>query len=134
MLDFPFKIKIQQPINPMATPKIWVGLKVILKNKIPKMRVLRGVKELIIELTVLEMCCCAIANKNAGINEPTIAVKVIYFHLEAGITYKFLNPIINKNVAAKTIRSAPTCMGESPKSPFLIRINELPQIRAKTDK
>ena len=40
----------------------------------------------------------------------------------------------SKNKEAATIRSDPTSCGWSPINPFLIRINELPQIKAKVSK
>jgi hypothetical protein len=43
-----------------------------------------------------------------------------------------LKPINNKNKAEKMMRNEPSCIGDKPTKPLLIKINELPQISAKT--
>ena len=65
---------------------------------------------------------------------PKSEVKAIYFHLEAGIFGRLLNPIKSKKTEAKIIRKEPNCKGFKPISPFFININELPQTKDRAVK
>lgn len=46
----------------------------------------------------------------------------------------FLKPIIKRKTAQKIIRNDPKWSGLNPLNPFLINMNELPQIRASTSR
>ena len=58
----------------------------------------------------------------------------IHFHLFLSIFLINLNPIINIIIDEKTILSEPNCNGENPIRPFLIKMNELPQIMDRANK
>ena len=100
------------------------------KKVAPNNKVLSGVNEFRMEQIELLTFVSAIAKRYAGINVPNNEVIATYFHLCKGISAKLLNPITNKNIAQKIILNEPNSNGDNPTSPFLIKINELPHIKA----
>lgn len=70
------------------------------------------------------------ANSTDGIRFPTIPVKKMTFHLPFGTFFRFLTAAGRRNKNAKVILIVPTCNAEKTTRPFLIRMYELPHIKA----
>jgi hypothetical protein len=64
-------------------------------------------------------------------NVPKNAVNAINFHCNKLIFDRLLNPTSIKKNPAKSIRNETNCIGDKPIRPFLMRINELPQIKER---
>ena len=105
-----------------------------LKKKKPNNKVKTGVNEFKIPTKELSNEVCAFVNKKAGIPLPitpdTNKGKIYFFFsfLNAG----YINGVNDKN-AINSLRAA-TCISEYSSKPLFIKINELPQIRAKENK
>ena len=94
-------------------------------------RVNSGVRELSIPARLLSICVCALVNRYAGIPfpmTPTIMSDTIFFLLIFRILLK-RNGVRNKKV--KNIRKEATWLLVYDSRPFFIKINEVPQIKAR---
>ena len=126
------KISIEAPINPSVTPMTWVLVEVILNIASPIRTVFKGTKEFKIETIPLSTSVSANANRKDGKNVPKNPVTIIHFHWWLSIVLRDLNPIIKINSADITVLKLPNCKGERPRSPFLIKIKELPHVIANS--
>ena len=90
-----------------------------------------GVSEFSIPAKELFMCVSAIANKIAGARLEIIPRVKSCFQFSLNNGPRFFIAMENKTILAKTILNVPTWTGEYARSPFLIRIKELPQIKAR---
>src|SRR5690554_1148261 len=97
------------------------------------MRVASGVKVFNTPVTPLGNLVCAKANKKAGIKLPT---KPTQISLRMWWRCTVLKRCVKKGSSTKpaeAIRIAASWSGLKPSKPFLIKINELPQIRASNN-
>ena len=131
-LKFPDeKTSPKAPINPKMTPIIFIHRKPSLKNKRPITTVKRGTSEFNIPVKELLICVWANGNRYAGMPLPKSPAMHNLHHWCFFIFRKFLNRIGDKNIAEIRILSEATCDQLKERSPFFIKMNELPQINAK---
>ena len=122
------------PVNAIKMPYNCFLKNVLLKIVTPTSKVNNGVNEFKIPAMLLSTCVCADAKRNAGMalpTKPTMARK----GKSAFLTLRSAgNEKGKKKSAAMPMRHAATCAGlsiDSPvwlRSPFFIRMKELPQI------
>lgn len=84
----PKRIKKMAPANPKKTPITFRKIKGDLKNKIPKTKVNRGVKELSTPAIELLISVCAKAKRNAGKKLPAKPTTNRYLVLLQSIVLK----------------------------------------------
>ena len=91
----------------------------------------KGVREFRIPAKELSMPVCAFAKRNAGKPLPINPTSTRYFH---SLNFSFLILVIAKGLRTRKvieILNAPTSALEKVSNPRLIKIKELPQIRAR---
>ena len=101
-------------------------------SSIPKTNASSGTLEFKIPTTALSISVSAKAKRNTGIPVPSNAEIPIHFHSNFFMVFKVFHPKRSKTNAENKIRRAPSCRGSKPTNPFLIRINELPQMMDST--
>jgi hypothetical protein len=116
----------------MANPMPFLLVIEALKNKAPMMTTNKGVIALKTPVSEELSCVWAFANKKAGIKLPINPTIIRFFTC---LLLRFFNrgkESGNRTIPAATIRNAPTSPGEKISRPLLIKIKELPQIKAST--
>lgn len=134
MILAPLVINKKVPAKPMTTPIICLREENILKAKKPNMIVFIGTIEFNIEAIALSISVSAYAKRKAGKKVPNNPEMAIHFKEVLDNFLKLLKPAENNIKPVIMIRKEPNCKGVKPTNPFLININELPQINARINK
>ena len=119
------------PIKPMDIPNTFIHLVFVLNSKTPNNKVKRGVNEFNIPVSELLITVSALVNKNAGIKFPKTPIPKNPFQCFKNIFLKWTNNKGDKNTNAIKILNAATSSLEKTSKPRFIKINELPQMKAR---
>lgn len=118
------------PMNAINTPMALNHLTLRLKKATPMSIVNNGVRELSIPARELSIPFWANAKRNAGIPLPVTDDRNRNFQSLQESCFILVKANGRRTRNAITIRKAPTSIPEKYISPFLIRMNEVPQITA----
>ena len=92
----------------------------------------RGESVFNIPATELSILVCAVANKKAGIKIPINPEASSLYESPGLISLNFIRPTGKRNRNAAVTRNAPNSFGSKTLRPCLIRMNDVPQIRASS--
>ena len=123
--------KPKAPIKPTITPANFNQRKLSLKKSSPTTTVKRGTNEFSMPVRELLMWVWASGNRKAGIPLPNKPATKTLHHWSFLIFMKFWTIIGERKRKEIRILKDATCSGLYDKSPFFIKIKELPQTNAR---
>jgi len=119
------------PQRPINKPASWLLLTLFLNKKTAIIKVKIGTSAFNIPTSELSSCVCALVNRKAGIpfpNKPTMIMGRMWCFCILNIFFQTNGKRLSQ---AMLILSCATSRSLKTISPFFIRINELPQMKAR---